>query len=102
MSIYPSKEVSPSELRQLFNEKRYWERAQEGEFTQIVLETRHPSLPLANEPVCTKSQIVAYRDRRGRNVAIVHQYLRTDGTLGLSGRPDPKRVIYNLELYYIT
>jgi len=100
MSVYPSKEVSPSELRQLFNDQQYWERAEKGEFKQIILESRHPSLPLAKEPVCTKSQVVAYQDNRGRNVAIVHQYLRVDGTLGLSGKPDPKRVLYNLELYY--
>jgi hypothetical protein len=25
-------------------------------------------------------------------LAVVHRYLRTDGTLGASGRPDPKRL----------
>jgi len=100
MNIYPLKKVSPTELRELFNKLEYWERAKRGEFREIVLNTRHPSLPLANEPFCTKSQVIAYQDKRGRNVAIVHQYLRTDGNLGLGGKPDPKRVLYNLELYY--
>jgi hypothetical protein len=30
----------------------------------------------------------------------VHQYLRPDGTLGLSGRPDPKLVLYEGVVYY--
>ena len=29
----------------------------------------------------------------GSEVARVHQYLRKDGTLGASGRPDPKMII---------
>jgi hypothetical protein len=86
----------------MFNEGRYWEKAQAGEFHQIVLKNRHPSLPLAREPFCTRSQIIAYHDKRGNRVAVVHQYLRLDGTVGLSGKPDPKRLLHNLELYIVT
>jgi hypothetical protein len=32
-------------------------------------------------------------ERDGDPIAIVHQYVRPDGQLGGSGRPDPKRVI---------
>jgi len=37
----------------------------------------------------------------GLEVARVHQYLRTDGTLGASGLPDPKAVLENGILYRI-
>jgi hypothetical protein len=37
----------------------------------------------------------------GEKVAGVHQYLRPDGTIGLSGRPDPKEVYIDGVLYII-
>lgn len=86
-------------MRQIFNEGRYWDRALSGEFTMVVLKSRHPSLPAANEPFCTQSQMISYRNKNGEEVARVHQYLRTDGTIGASGQPDPKRVLHNSILY---
>lgn len=38
------------------------------------------------------SQILRYEDENGIEVAIVHRYLRQDGTLAASGLPDPKRI----------
>ena len=35
----------------------------------------------------------------GPRVALVHQYLRPDGTVGASGRPDPKAVLERGTLY---
>jgi len=32
-------------------------------------------------------------------VALVHQYLRSDGTLGASGQPDPKRIVIGNVVY---
>jgi hypothetical protein len=84
--------VDPAEICAIFNEGRYWERAQSGEFSQVILEDRHPSLMKANEPYCTLSQSVSYRDANGNEVVRVHQYLRPDQTIGASGRPDPKRL----------
>jgi len=43
--------------------------------------------------------MVSYRDASGNEVARVHQYLRPDGTIGASGKPDPKRVFINGTLY---
>lgn len=38
--------------------------------------------------------MIRYRDRTGKTVAMVHQYLRPDGTLGGRGRrPDPKYLL---------
>lgn len=49
--------------------------------------------------------MVAYELPDGSRVALVHQYLRPDGTVGASGQPDPKwlledGVIYATELRY--
>ena len=69
------------------------------EFTVVVMENRHPSLTAANEPFCTQSQMVSYRDTENREIARVHQYLRADGSIGASGRPDPKRLLEDGVLY---
>lgn len=91
--------VDPEQICAIFNEDRYWERAQTGEFTQVILEDRHPALMKADEPFCTQSQMVSYRDAAGNEVVRVHQYLRPDNTIGASGRPDPKRLLKNDVLY---
>ncbi len=83
----------------MFNEGGYWERAKNGEFAVVTLEDRHPALTLANEPHCTRSQMLSYRDADDYEVARVHQYLRPDGTIGASGKPDPKRLFKDGELY---
>lgn len=93
MNTPPVQKVSAAELRQRFNDGRYWERMQAGEFNLILVQERHPSPWRSGQPTCTRSQIIAYVDKRGHRVALVHQYLRTDGTLGGSGRPDPKRLL---------
>jgi hypothetical protein len=100
MATNPSvQEVPVGQLRQIFNNGRYWDRARWGDLYQTVEEEGHPSPPLAGEPYCTRSQIVAYRDDLGHQVARVHQYLRPDQTIGLSGRPDPQLVLEEGVLY---
>ena len=91
----PERFVSPSELRRMFNEGDFWRRAEAGEFEKEILRDGHPSAPRAPEPICTRSMIIAYVDSGKEMVAVVHQYLRTDGTLGGSGRPDPKKLFIN-------
>jgi hypothetical protein len=91
--------VAQAEMQRRFNEGRYWERAIAGEFKVIVMEHRHPALTAANEPFCTYSQMVSYRDTENNEIARVHQYLRQDGSIGASGRPDPKRLLENGVLY---
>jgi hypothetical protein len=44
---------------------------------------------------------MAYDDASGVMVAVVHQYLRPDGSLGASGLPDPKRLLVNGILYIV-
>lgn len=85
-------------MRKLFNDNRLWERLQEGELTSIVLENR-PAPSTAGEPAGTLSQMLSYRDRDNNEIARVHQYLRADGSIGASGKPDPKRVFVDGVLY---
>lgn len=70
-----------------------------GDLFQTIEEDGHPSPPLAGEPICTRSQIIAYRDDQGHQIARVHQYLRQDGSLGASGKPDPQVVLHDDAIY---
>jgi len=90
--------VSKEALRRLFNQHRYWEKLLSGELRPYIL--RSVLAPaLAQQPPGTLSQIVSYLDSQGQEVARVHQYLRSDGTTGASGRPDPKKLLHNGVLY---
>ncbi len=91
--------VAIQELRRLFNEGRYWERMKAGEFFEVLYREGHPSPRDSREPPCTHSQIIAYLDAQGRQVAIVHQYSRKDGSIGGSGKPDPKKLFHRGKIY---
>jgi hypothetical protein len=93
------KRISPTEMQKMFNDEDYWGKAKSGEFTTVTLEHRHPALTAASEPHCTYSQMISYRDASGNEMARVHQYLRPDGTIGASGKPDPKRIFVGGTLY---
>lgn len=92
--------VSATELRRMFNDGLYVERVQSGELTEKVLSQNTPS-PRAHQQPGTKSQLVAYLDAQGREVARTHQYLRPGGTLGGSGKPDPKKIFKEGKLYVV-
>lgn len=59
---------------------------------EIVLKERHPAPPRSGEPLCTKSQIISYICG-DLEIARAHRYLRPDGTIGGSGKPDPKLLV---------
>lgn len=56
--------------------------------------------PEVGLPMGTRSQMVWYLGQDGRKLALVHQYLLPDGTIGGSGQPDPKRMILEDEIIY--
>src|SRR5580698_11534962 len=93
------KRIEVNEMQKIFNEGGFWEKTKSGELTTVPLEDRHPALTVANEPFCTRSQMVSYRDASDNELCRVHQYLRTDGTIGASGKPDPKRLLLGDTLY---
>ncbi len=93
--------VDEDDLRRLINENGYWEAAKKHRLSQVVVDSNHPAPDRSNQPHCTRSQEISYRDERGDEVALVHQYLLRDGTIGASGQPDPKRVFHEGVLYYV-
>ena len=92
-SELPVEYVSAEIIRREFNQRQLYERMQRNEFTIYLKRNNHPETPPQGEPKCTHSQIVYYYDQNKNLMAIVHQFLRPDGTLGASGRPDPKVLI---------
>jgi hypothetical protein len=97
----PKEIVSKDEIRRIFNEGRYFERAQSGELIPVRMRNDHPDTPLAGEPKCTHSQTWYYYTRRRELVAVVHQYERPDGSIGLHGRPDPKALYIGNRAIYV-
>jgi len=90
--------ITVAELRERFNTNGYWERAKTGELKQEVLSSS-PKNGLTNETLEIQSQMVSYKDSTGQEVARVHQYLRSDGTLAGGGKPDPKILMEDGMLY---
>jgi hypothetical protein len=86
-------------MRRRFNRGRYYERTLEGSLSANIERNTHPSRTEASEPFCTHTQAVSYLDTNQQEVARVHQYLRPDGLIGASGRPDPKRILENGIMY---
>jgi hypothetical protein len=95
------KATTDGEIKKLFNDGHYWDRAFAGEFMELGVSDRHPSMHKANENYCTISQMVEYRDKSGSLIALVHQYRRTDGKIGASGKPDPKKLRIGDIIYYL-
>lgn len=83
----PEKYVSDADLRTYFNDGRYYERMQDGEFLPEVTEVGPAP---ARFPARVRSQIVAYVDQTGMTIAIVHQYGYENGDIAEGTRPDPK------------
>ncbi len=97
--------VDETSIRRAFNAGRFVERATVGALTARA---RPGSLHLKGrlarargEPRCTRSQLVEYFEESGLKVAIVHQYRRRDGSIGGSGRPDPKWLRVGSEIWTV-
>jgi hypothetical protein len=80
--------VSEAELRRRFAEGDYLNRAARGEFG-CCLATSNPS-GSRDEPPGTRTVVVSFVDDALNRIFLVHFYLRPDGTIGGSGKPDPK------------
>jgi hypothetical protein len=84
----------------MFNRGNYWQKALDGQLGMKVTRESHPSPPLANEPYCTRSQQVSlYDNDTDDEIARLHLYRRPDGNIGLSGKPDPKRLVIGGTMY---
>ncbi len=94
--------IASAELRRIFNDRRLWAKVETGELIEKVIRSGHPAPHRSGQPFCTQSQMVGYYEAgRHQRVALVHQYLRPDGKIGGSGRPDPKAVLDGDTLYLL-
>lgn len=84
--------VSAGIIREIFNDGEYFQKALAQEFVVYLKDDKVLSNPPEGEPVGTRSQILYYYTKEGQPVAIVHQYMRPNGTIGASGKPDPKKL----------
>jgi hypothetical protein len=80
--------VSEEQLRRRFADGDYLNRAERGEFG-CCLATTNPSRS-PDEPLGTQTVVVSYLDESFNRICMVHFYLRPDGTIAGSGKPDPK------------
>lgn len=93
--------VDKEELQRLFNEAKYADRVQTGEWLEVVLNESVPS-PSSGQATGTISQRVAYvQSWDGRQMAVVHQFHNRNWTLGASGQPDPVRMVSGDILYVL-
>ncbi len=95
----PVRRVESDEIRRLFNKSGLFERAEQGELKSVLMVDRLVQ-PEARLPEGTRSQMIWYLGHGGQKLALVHQYLLPDGTIGGSGRPDTKRMILDDEIIY--
>jgi len=99
MKYLPTRAVPHQEIREIFNERQYYHRIGTGEIWEDLLDNPHATPSRSGEPYCTHSQLIAYRERNtNMKVALVHQYLRPDGRIGASGKPDPKWLLGDGEI----
>jgi hypothetical protein len=57
--------------------------------------------PAPNQMFCTRSQTLECFDKDGNYLALLHQYKKPDGSIGASGKPDPKRLRIADTIYFI-
>ncbi|MFC2069746.1 hypothetical protein ACFLTB_01025 [Chloroflexota bacterium] len=100
---YEAEWVSKERIQELFNECQCYELLLIGQLHQKTLgydnHLKKKQRQKLHEPLCTRSQIVVYYNPDGQPVALVHQYKRRDGSLGQSGKPDPKRMFISGKTY---
>ena len=86
------KYLTAGEVRRLLAESILPEQLKRGDLAETVKKREHFDPPPAQEPLCTWSEMVEWKDRMGARIALLHRYLRPDGKIGASGKPDPKEL----------
>ena|SRR6478672_4090409 len=90
--------TSVDELRRIYRESGYEALVDSGQLTAEI-ETDNNPASTNGQPAGTRSQILAYTDSDGVVILRCHRYLRPDGSLGASGRPDPKWIFHGNVIY---
>jgi hypothetical protein len=84
----------------MFNDSTIPGQIKSRELRKEIFRQRHATPARSGQPLCTYSQILSFWDREGNKVAICHQYKRPDGTIGGSGKPDPKLIRVGGTIYF--
>lgn len=89
-------------MRRRFNDGRYWERMQAGEFTEVVKEyhplTAYPDVIARH--LGARSVTTHYLDCNNRVVAELHYFRMPDGSVIPNKRPDPKLLFEDGVMYH--
>lgn len=80
--------VSSAEIRERYNALKVTERIESGELVKLQEKRRPASRP--GMPPGMVSVVYHVYTRTGQKVAVVHCYEHSDGTIGGSGKLDPK------------
>src|SRR2546426_12643533 len=99
MPAYKKVRVSPTDLRARFN-RDIQPRLQSGLYHKTSMVSR-PAPATAHQPAGTRSVIYEITDQNGYKIATAHAYELPNGTLGGSGRLDPKSIRSGQTIYYI-
>lgn len=91
--------MSEAEVRRRFAQGDDLNRALAGEFGCCLARTKRANSP--DEPAGTRSVAVAYVNDAGHRIFLVHFYLRPDGTIGASGKLDPKWLFEDGVVYVV-
>lgn len=94
----PTRILPAVDLQAYFNRNDLEQRAASGEFIVEIHDEYHPQT-LKHEPFCTWTRVYRYLSHDREPIALVHQYERPDGTLGGSGRADPKSLVVGDEVW---
>ena len=86
--------TSPDEVRAIFN-TYVLPRIPSGDVAQMIQSSNVPS-PSSGQPRGTRSERIVYFDG-GQLIAVAHRFVAPDGSIGGSGRPDPKAVRFGNE-----
>jgi hypothetical protein len=100
----PRQKVTQRALQDLFNEAGIEVMRARDELSEEVLASRtvgKKDRVKLRLPPGSESQFVVYIDSRGRHIAKVHRYRKPDGSLGASGKPDPKWLRLGGVVYFL-
>ncbi len=99
----PRQHVDVQTIRNRFNASDFAHRVEAGDLTRRDVAERRltdETCRLRGESIGTRTQIIAFCDGQQR-VALVHQYLHPDGTLGASQVPDPKELFVDGIIWFV-
>ena len=89
-------------MQRRFNDGKYWERMQAGEFMEIVKEyhpdTAYPEV--IERHTGARSVTTHYIDKSGMVIAELHYFQMPDGSVIPDKRPDPKLLFEDGVMYH--